>query len=486
MAQAEGVASCATQPDHGDVGAAVTQARRAFDGGLTRPLAARRRNLSALRHMLTDHRAQWERALYDDLHKSRREAGITEIDTVLAEVAQLQRNLKRWTAPQRVRTPIVLFPATARIVPEPLGVVLVMSPWNYPVNLTLDPLAGVLAAGNAAVIKPSPQSAHTSALLARLIPRYFSDGSVQVVLGDVDVAQRVLEERFDHIIFTGSGRVGRIVMKAAAKNLTPVTLELGGKSPVWFDDDAHIDVVARRLAWAKFTNAGQTCVSPDYVMTTPERVPVLVNALRRSIASLWGSDPAQSREYARIVSERHFDRLVGYLDDASIAVGGQHDRDDLYIAPTVVTFPFTPRSEITIGPKASHPLLRDEIFGPILPIVPVPSPQDAVRVINAWDKPLSLYVFSASRATRRLFETQTSSGAIVNSAGLIHVGTGTLPFGGVGASGMGAYHGRESIRTFSHFKPVLTKPLFPDTLAVLNPGTHPRLSDLVSWLQRLG
>ena len=466
------------------VPAAVAAARVAFDSGRTRSLSGRRRNLDALRRMLVEQRGAFEDALRGDLHKSARESGITELDTVLAEVAHLERNLARWTAPRRTRVPIVLWPASARIVPEPLGVVLVMSPWNYPVNLTLGPLAGVLAAGNTAVIKPSPESPNTSRLFARLVPDYFADGDVQVLLGDVDVAERVLEERFDHIIFTGSGRVGRIVMTAAAKHLTPVTLELGGKSPVWFDDDERIEIVARRLAWAKFTNAGQTCVSPDYVMTTPERVPALVAALRDAIRELYGPDPATSGDYARIVSERHFDRLAGYLEDAPIAVGGEHDRADRYIAPTVVPLPADER--VVLGADSPHPLLRDEIFGPILPIVPVASPQEAIRVINGWDKPLALYVFSASRRTRQRFETSTSSGAIINGAGLIHVGTGTLPFGGVGPSGMGAYHGRASIETFSHEKPVLTKPLVPDTLRMLNPGTSPRLARLVGRLQRHG
>lgn len=467
-----------------EVSDVVARAREVFDSGITRPLTARRRNLDALRRMLEDNREKFEQALHADLRKSKREAGITEIDAVLGEISHVLRHLTRWTSPQRVRTPLVLFPSSARLVPEPLGVVLVMSPWNYPLNLTLDPLVGILAAGNAAVIKPSPDSKHTSELLGELIPYYFRDESVQVLLGSVEVAQKVLEERFDHIIFTGSGPVGRIVMEAAARHLTPVTLELGGKSPVWFDDDAHLNQVALRLAWAKFTNAGQTCVSPDYVMTTPDRVPALVDALERAVKQLWGQNPAASGEYGRIINERHFDRLVGYLRDSDVEFGGQHDRDDLFVAPTVVTLPASNR--VVLGPDSPQALLRDEIFGPILPIVPVASEEQAVQVINSWDKPLALYVFSDSEKTRRYFEQNTSSGAVVNNAGLIHVGANSLPFGGVGPSGMGAYHGLDSIRTFSHMKPVLTKPLLPDTLRLLNPGTSERMLQVLGRVQRRG
>ncbi|WP_080793924.1 aldehyde dehydrogenase family protein [Corynebacterium pacaense] len=462
----------------------VDRARAVFESGGTRSLSARRRNVAAIRRMLEENRSDFERVLHADLRKSRREAGLTEIDVAIGEANHTLRHLRRWTSPRRTTVSPTLWPASARLVPEPLGVVLVISPWNYPINLTLVPLVGILASGNTAVIKPSPESAHTSRLLAELVPTYLPDGAVQVLPGSVEVAQQVLEERFDHIIFTGSGRIGRVVMEAAAKHLTPVTLELGGKSPAWFDDDRNLETAARRLVWAKFTNAGQTCVSPDYVLTTPERVPALVAALRRAVLELWGTDPATGGEYVRIINEGHFDRLAGYLDEGRIEFGGRHDRDDLYIEPTVITFPDLERA--VVGPDAPFELLRDEIFGPILPIVTVSTKEEAARVINAWDKPLALYVFSDSRETRRYFEDNTSSGAVVSGAAIIHVGDGSLPFGGVGASGIGAYHGRESIRTFSHLKPVLNKPSFPDTLRLLNPGTAPHLLGVIGKVQRRG
>ncbi|MFD4636996.1 aldehyde dehydrogenase family protein [Lentzea sp. NPDC058436] len=444
--------------------AVVSDVRKVFDSGATRSPAARAASLRALRAMITENEAAIEAALWSDLHKGSGEAQLTEISVVLAEISHALRHLRRWSRPRRGPVPLALWPARARLVPEPLGVVLVIAPWNYPLQLLLDPLAGVLAAGNTAVLKPSELAPETSALVARLVPDYFPDGTVRVVEGGVPETTELLAERFDHIVFTGSGTVGRVVMRAAAEHLTPVTLELGGKSPAWVDDDAHLDQAARRLVWAKFTNAGQTCVAPDYVMTTPDRVPALVEALRGAISDLWGDDPRTSRDYGRIVNERQFDRLVALLDGTNVVVGGEHDRAERYIAPTVVV-----SDGRSVGPDATHPVLRDEIFGPVLPIIAVDSAEQAVDVVTSWDKPLALYVFTSSARTRRLFEQRTSSGAVVHDAGLIHVAAAGLPFGGVGASGMGAYHGSYSWRTFSHLKPVLRKPLALDTLRLAQP-----------------
>ncbi|WP_369148025.1 aldehyde dehydrogenase family protein [Streptomyces sp. R44] len=463
----------------------VADARRLFDSGATRPLAARVRSLHALRAMVTENEAAFEAALWSDLHKGRAEAQLTEISVVLAEINHTLRRLRGWARPKRGPVPLALWPARARLVSEPLGVVLVISAWNYPVQVLLAPLAGVLAAGNTAVLKPSELAPATSELMTRLVPRYFPDGVVRVVEGGVPETTELLAQKLDHIVFTGSGTVGRVVMRAAAEHLTPVTLELGGKSPVWFDDDARLHRAARRLAWAKFTNAGQTCVAPDYVMTTPDRVPALVAALRAAIKDLWGPDPRTGPDYGRIVNERQYDRLVGLLDGADVVIGGEHDRSERYLAPTVVTVPVG-AGRPSLGPDAAHPVLREEIFGPILPIVPVASAEEAVEVVNAWDKPLALYVFTSSGRTRRLFERNTSSGAVVHDAGLVHVATTGLPFGGVGASGMGAYHGTYSWRTFSHLKPVLNKPLGPDTLRLAQPPFTDLGLRLVKRLMRHG
>ncbi|GGZ93818.1 aldehyde dehydrogenase [Streptomyces subrutilus] len=478
--------SMTTTPDiSSGIPAAVSDVRGLFDSGATRPLAGRVARLKALRAMLTENQADWESALWADLHKSAGEAQLTEIGVVLAEIGHTLRHLRRWARPRRGPVPAVLWPARARLVPEPLGVVLVIAPWNYPVQLLLNPLVGVLAAGNTAVLKPSELAPATSALIARLVPRYFPDGAVRAVEGGVPETTELLAQRFDHIVFTGGGPVGRIVMRAAAEHLTPVTLELGGKSPVWFDDDARLHQAARRLAWAKFTNAGQTCVAPDYVMTTPDRVPALVAALETAIADLWGADPRAARDYGRIVNDRQFDRLVSLLDGVDVAVGGDHDRTERYLAPTVVTVPAA-GGRPAIGPDAAHAVLREEIFGPVLPVVTVESAEQAVEVVNGWDKPLALYVFTSSTRTRRLFEQQTSSGAVVHDAGLIHVAATGLPFGGVGASGMGAYHGAHSWRTFSHLKPVLHKPLAPDTLRLAQPPFTERRLRFVKGLMRRG
>ncbi|MGI5500143.1 aldehyde dehydrogenase family protein [Lentzea sp. CA-135723] len=465
-----------------DIPAVVSAAREVFDSGATRSPAVRAASLKAMRAMLVENEAAFEAALWEDLHKGAGEAQLTEISVVLAEISHTLRHLRKWTRAKRGPVPMVLWPARAKLVSEPLGVVLVIAPWNYPVLLLLAPLVGVLAAGNTAVLKPSELAPTTSALMARLVPRYFGDGAVRVVEGAVPETTDLLAQRFDHIVFTGSGTVGRIVMRAAAEHLTPVTLELGGKSPAWFDDDAHVDQAARRLVWAKFTNAGQTCVAPDYVLTTPDRVPALVEACRRAIADLWGTDPRASADYGRIVNERQFDRLVSLLDGTNVVVGGEHDRAERYLAPTVVTLSGT----TAIGPDAAHPVLREEIFGPVLPIVAVDTVDEAVDLVTGWDKPLALYVFSASARTRRLFEERTSSGAVVHDAGLVHVAAAGLPFGGVGASGMGAYHGTYSWQAFSHLKPVLRKPLLLDTLRLAQPPFHDLGRKLSQALMRRG
>lgn len=456
----------------------VAEVRAAFESGRTRSLSWRRTQLQAMSEMLSRHQDEICQALLADLNKSPTEALITEIGVVQEEIRHACRRLARWARPRRPAVSLTLQPASARLVPEPLGVVLVVAPWNYPMQLLLAPLVGVLAAGNAAVLKPSELAPRTSALLARLVPRYLDAEAVQVVEGEVEETTRLLEQRFDHIVFTGSGRVARIVMRAAADHLTPLTLELGGKSPTWFDQDDQIEQAARRIAWAKWTNAGQTCIAPDYVLTTPDRVQPLTEALQRAAADLYGPDPARADGYCRIINTTQFDRLVSYLDDGQTAFGGEHDRDSRYIAPTVLHLPRAVR-----GSEAPA-VMSEEIFGPILPIVPVASTQEAIEFINAGGKPLALYVFARDRGTREMFVRQTSSGAVVMGAGLIHAGTPRLPFGGVGDSGMGAYRGRFGFEQFSHLKPVLRKPLWPDTLRLVQPPYSERRRALVRWITR--
>ncbi|WP_234534807.1 aldehyde dehydrogenase family protein [Streptomyces shenzhenensis] len=440
------------------VAATVHRLRATFTTGRTKPVAWRRAQLRALRSLLTDHADELQDALRADLGKSAMEAFTTEIGFTVHEIDHALAHLTSWLRPRRTRVPVALAPARARIVREPLGTVLIISPWNYPVQLALAPLVGALAAGNCAVVKPSELAPATSAALARLLPLHLDRQAVAVVEGGVPETTALLEQRFDHIFYTGNGSVGRIVMTAAARRLTPLTLELGGKSPVVVEPGTDLAAAARRIAWGKFMNAGQTCVAPDYVLAVGETATALETHLAAAVRALYGADPATSPDYGRIVSTRHFDRLVGYLKDGRTVVGGGHDRDSRYLAPTVL-------ADVDCG----APVMNEEIFGPVLPVVAVPDLDAAVSFITERDKPLALYAFTASASSKRRLVTETSSGALSFGVPNAHLTVPGLPFGGVGASGFGRYHGEYSIDTFSHTKAVLDKPLFPDTLRLAYP-----------------
>ncbi|MFC8949577.1 aldehyde dehydrogenase family protein [Streptomyces rochei] len=427
----------------------VARLRATFRTGRTKPVEWRTGQLCRLRALLTENGSELEAALHADLGKSAAEAQRTEIGFTVREIDHTLDHLADWLRPEPAPVPAHLgADATAWTQYDPLGVVLVIAPWNYPAQLLLAPVVGALAAGNAVVAKPSELAPATSAALARLLPRYLDTDAVAVVEGGIPETTALLVERFDHIFYTGNGTVGRIVMRAAAEHLTPVTLELGGKSPAFVDRDADLDTVAARLVAGKFLNAGQTCVAPDYVLTDPETAAALESALVRAVEAQYGTDPARSTEYARIVNERHFDRLTGLLDSGRVVVGGGSDRSRKYLAPTVLA---------DVAPDA--PVMREEIFGPILPIVTVPGLDEAIDFVNDRDKPLALYVFSESDGTRERFAAETSSGGLGYGLPLAHLTVSDLPFGGVGESGMGNYHGRYSIETFSHRKAVLKKPL---------------------------
>jgi len=447
--------------------------RSAFEQGITTSLAWRIRQLKALKTMLIERSSEIEDALFHDLGKNPAEAQLTEIGIVIAEIEHTLSHLRAWLRPKRVAVPLALAPASASTMLEPLGVVLVIAPWNYPLQLLLAPVAGALAAGNAVVMKPSELAPATSALMAELVPQYLDSRAVAVVEGGVEETTELLAERFDHIFYTGNGAVGRIVMTAAAKHLTPVTLELGGKSPVYVDDTVDLAAAARRIAWGKFMNAGQTCVAPDYLLATAEVSEQLVPHLVDAIAELYDGDPRSSSSYGRIVNEKQYTRLRGLLEGQTVLTGGRTDDRSRYIAPTVLG---------DVDP--SSPVMTQEIFGPILPIVTVGGLDDAIAFIRAGEKPLALYAFTNSRTTAKRILTETSSGAVGFGVPVAHLSVTGLPFGGVGESGMGNYHGRRSIETFSHEKAVLSKRLAPDTLKLVYPPFTERKAGFIRGLMR--
>jgi aldehyde dehydrogenase (NAD+) len=456
-----------------EIAGTVAGLRRRYETGATKPLKWRREQLAGVRRMMIEHSSDWEGALAADLHRPPTETQLADVNVVLNEVGYALAHLRKWTAPRRVSLPMALLPGTGAIVHEPLGVVLVIAPWNYPIQLLLGPVISALAAGNAVVMKPSELAPATSALVAKLVPQYLDIRAVSVVEGAIEETSALLEQRFDHIFYTGGARVGRIVAAAAAKNLTPVTLELGGKSPVYVDDSVDLKAAARRIAWGKFLNAGQTCVAPDYLMATREVIDELVPLIAEAVQELYGEDPQTSADYGRIVSPARFAALSRFLDDGAKACGGQRDEDDRYIAPTVLT-----------GVRDDAPVMREEVFGPILPVIEVKGERDAIRRIAAGDKPLALYVFSNRDAVRRAFLRGTSSGAVGFNVVVVQQTVMTLPFGGVGESGTGRYRGESGFTTFSNEKSVMSKPLGPETLAMIYPPYTAKVDGFVRGLMR--
>jgi len=444
--------------------------RKTFHGGRTRPLGWRLQQLSQLKAMLRDKERELVQALQADVGKPEFESFTAELAFTTGEIGLIQKNLAKWMKPQKAATPLAGQPGRSEIHKEPLGVVLIIGAWNYPIQLTLAPLLGALAAGNCAVVKPSEVSPHTSKALAQFLPQYLDDACVKVVEGGISETTALLEQRWDHIFYTGNGNVGRVVMAAAAKNLTPVTLELGGKSPCIVDSDVDADLAARRIAWGKFFNAGQTCTAPDYVLVQRDREAALLDGFKKAIRGFYGDNPRQSPDYARIVNERHHQRVRRLIDSGEVVVGGEAVESERYIAPTVLR-----------NVKADSPVMQEEIFGPVLPVLTVESVDEAIEFVGARPKPLALYLFAEDKDTQRRVLERTSSGGVTVNHTILHVGNPNLPFGGVGASGMGAYHGKASFDVFTHHKSVLKKGTFLDPDFIYPPYKESKLK----WVKRL-
>lgn len=448
----------------------VKELRAAFDSGRTRSYEWRVQQLDGLKNLVKENETAIAEALKSDLGKPSMEAFLTEISHPLGELAVTRKNLKKWMAPEKVPTPAVLQPGVSYRYKDPLGVVLIIAPWNYPFDLVVGPLLGALAAGNCALIKPSEVAPATSSLLARLIPKYLDPQCVRVVEGAVKETTALLEERYDHIFYTGNGTVGRIVMTAAAKHLTPVTLELGGKSPCIVDKDCNLALAARRIVWGKWSNAGQTCVAPDYILVHEAIHDRLLDAIKARLKACYGDDPQKSPDYARVVNGRHHQRVSKMLDSGEVVVGGQTDASDNYIAPTLLK---------NVG--LDSPVMAEEIFGPVLPVIKIKGAADAVRFVNERPKPLALYVFSSNSEFQEQILTQTSSGGATINHAWLHLGNPNLSFGGVGESGMGGYHGQHTFNTFTHFKSVLKKTtsIEPDLMY------PPYTAEKAKWIKRL-
>ncbi len=444
----------------------VAGLRATYRSGRTRPLAWRLSQLDAIATLVSEREDELAEALATDLGRSAGEAWFADLALITAEAKYAARHLRSWLKPTRVKTPLGVKPARAWYEREPLGVVLVIGPWNYPIQLMLAPLVGAVAAGNCAVLKPSELAPACSAVLARLVPEYLDPKAVRVVEGNAETTQHLLDQGFDHCLFTGSPEVGKAVMAAAAKHLTPVTLELGGKSPVIVAADADLGVAARRIAWGKLLNSGQTCVAPDYVLVDREVSSEFVARLTREAQSLGGGARLP------IVDVRHADRIAELVDQAGgeIVYGGAVDARGEQAELTIV-----------VDPDAESALMREEIFGPVLPVVTVDSLDDAIAHVQQGPKPLAVYLFSASRdSERRILDEISNGGTVINHL-IYHLAVPQLPFGGVGHSGTGSYHGRWGFETFTHRKAVLRKPTWFDPPVAYPPYT--KLKQLV--LRRL-
>lgn len=455
-----------------DLSKLVQQQKKYFRSGKTKNVEERLRRLAHLKQAIKKNEDNIIRALKQDLNKSEFEAYATEIGQVYEEINFVMKHLKKWAKPVSVKTPISQFPSRSFMVYEPYGSVLVIAPWNYPFSLAMAPLVGAIAAGNCVVVKPSEYSVHTSAVIENILEEIFEAYYVAVVQGEVEVSQKLLEEKFDYIFFTGNKTVGKAIMSAAAKHLTPVSLELGGKSPCIVDETAQIKLAAKRIVWGKFLNAGQTCVAPDYVLVHSSVKKQLMEYMIEYINSMYGESPLENSTYPKIITKRHYERLVSLLDHEKVLYGGESNPKTNQIAPTIVD-----------GVTWEHALMADEIFGPILPVLEYETLEKVVEMVTAYEKPLACYFFTTSKKNEKYILSHISYGGGCINDTIVHLATPYMPFGGVGESGMGGYHGKASFTTFSHKKSIMKKSNLIDLPLRYAPYTEVKNKMLKSIMQ---
>lgn len=416
-----------------------------FETGATRTYAFRKKQLIRLKNEIQKREADFKKALYLDLHKPSMESYTTEIGFVYEEINYTLKHLKDWMQPETVSTPLIAQPSSSKIYKDPLGVTLIITPWNYPFQLTLSPLVGSIAGGNCTCLKPSEETPHTSELITKLIQETFEENYISVVNGEgATVVPALMEFPFDHVFFTGSIAVGKNIMSMAAKHLSSVTLELGGKSPCIVDETANIKIAAKRIVWGKFINAGQTCVAPDYILVHLSVKEKLCSEFQKAVAKFYGDDPKKSADYARMINQKRFDTVAGFLKKGNILFGGQTDRNELYIAPTLM-------DEI----HYEDAVMQEEIFGPVLPVMTYNNLQDIPGIVNRYAYPLALYLFSRSKKNEKFILDHIRFGSGCINDTLIHLSNPAIPFGGIGTSGFGSYHGKYSFDTFTHAKGIL-------------------------------
>ena len=440
-----------------------------FATGQTDDITFRIENLELLKKIIKQNEKAIINSLKEDLGKHPVESYVTEIGIVLKEISLFLKNIKKWSQPEKVKTSLLHFRSSSYIYQEPYGNVLIFAPWNYPFQLSLLPLVGAIGAGNTVILKPSEYASTVSSVIFDLIENNFPEEFIKVILGKEKVSKFLLTQNFDYIFFTGSKRIGKKVMKAAADNLIPVTLELGGKSPCIVNDDARIDLAAKRIVWGKFLNAGQTCVAPDYLLLNKKIKKEFIEKTKKYISQFFGPDLEMSEDYAKIINEKHFERLKSYLKSGEIVSGGVTNKEKLYISPTII-------DEISFDDA----VMEEEIFGPILPVIEFNNQSDIIEQIKMKPDPLALYIFSESKQFQDYILKRIKAGGCTINDTVIHVSSPYLPFGGIGESGMGNYHGKYSFDTFSHKKSVIKKTTLFDL-----PFRYPPYKGKLKWVKKL-